>query len=174
MPYAKGQGAAADCRSVPHEKHKTIVVFSGDLDKVLAAFVIANGALAMGSKVTMFFTFWGLNALRRPEGADVKKGFIDRIFGWMMPRGSRALALSKLHLGGIGTRLMRHVMQQKGVASLESLMQSAVKGGAEIVACQMSMDVMGIRAEELIAGVSAGGVAAYLAAAEKSDTNLFI
>ncbi len=139
---------------------------------MLAAFVIANGALAMGSKVTMFFTFWGLNALRRPEGAEVKKGLIDRMFGWMMPRGSRALALSKLHMGG--SRLMRHVMKQKGIESLESLMRSAMEAGAEIVACQMSMDVMGIRAEELIDGVSSGGVAAYLAAAEKSDTNLFI
>ena len=129
---------------------------------MLAAFVIANGALAMGSKVTMFFTFWGLNALRRPEGAEVKKGLIDRMFGWMMPRGSRALALSKLHMGGFG------------IESLESLMRSAMEAGAEIVACQMSMDVMGIRAEELIDGVSSGGVAAYLAAAEKSDTNLFI
>ena len=141
---------------------------------MLAAFVIANGALAMGSKVTMFFTFWGLNALRRPEGAEVKKGLIDRMFGWMMPRGSRALALSKLHMGGFGTRLMRHVMKQKGIESLESLMRSAMEASAEIVACQMSMDVMGIRAEELIDGVSSGGVAAYLAAAEKSDANLFI
>ena len=140
---------------------------------MLAAFVIANGALAMGSKVTMLLTVWGRKPLRRPEGA-ANKGIIDRMFGWMMPRGSRALSLSKLHMGGFGTRLMRHVMQQKGVASLESLMQSAIAGGAEIVACQMSMDVMGIRAEELIDGVSSGGVAAYLAAAEKSDTNLFV
>ncbi len=122
----------------------------------------------------MFFTFWGLNALRRKEGAAVKKGIIDRMFGWLMPRGSKALSLSKLHMGGIGTRLMRHVMREKGVASLESLIDSAVSGGVEIVACQMSMDVMGIHAEELIDGVSPGGVAAYLAKAEQSDTNLFI
>lgn len=122
----------------------------------------------------MFFTFWGLNVLRRKEGAAVKKGIIDRMFGWLMPRGSKALSLSKLHMGGIGTRLMRHVMREKGVASLESLIDSAVSGGVEIVACQMSMDVMGIHAEELIDGVSPGGVAAYLAKAEQSDTNLFI
>lgn len=87
----------------------------------------------------------------------MKKGLIDRMFGWMMPRGSRALALSKLHMGGFGTRLMRHVMKQKGIESLESLMRSAMEAGAEIVACQMSMDVMGIRAEELIDGVSSSG-----------------
>ncbi|BEU86742.1 CoA-disulfide reductase [Selenomonas sp. TAMA-11512] len=156
------------------EKHKTIVVFSGDLDKVLAAFVIANGALAMGGKVTMFFTFWGLNALRRPEGGAGKKPLLDRLFGWMMPRGSRALKLSNMNMGGIGTHLMRRIMREKGVVSLESLMQSAIEGGVKLIACQMSMDVMGIRHEELIAGVEAGGVATYLAAAEQADTNLFI
>lgn len=156
------------------EKHKTIVVFSGDLDKVLAAFVIANGALAMGSRVTIFFTFWGLNALRDPAKRAGKKPLLDRLFGWMMPRGSRALTLSKLNMGGMGGRIMRHMMQEKGVASLESLMHSAIEGGASLIACQMSMDVMGIRADELLDGVEAGGVATYLAAAEGADTNLFI
>ena len=154
--------------------HKTIVVFSGDLDKALASFVIANGAAAMGKKVTMFFTFWGLNILRREEKAAVKKGFIDLMFGWMMPRGSRELKLSRMNMLGMGTRLMRHVMQDKKIDSLETLIQSAQAAGIEMIACQMSMDVMGIHAEELVDGVKPGGVGAYLGAAEQANVNLFI
>lgn len=153
---------------------KTIVVFSGDLDRVLAAFVIANGAAAMGRKVTMFFTFWGLNVLRRPERVRVKKGLIDRMFGAMLPRGAGRLKLSKLNMGGLGTLMMRKVMEQKNIASLEAMLAQARKAGIRLVACQMSMDVMGIRPEELIDGVEVGGVATYLAAAEQGNVNLFI
>lgn len=153
---------------------KTIIVFSGDLDKVLAAFVIANGALAMGKKVTMFFTFWGLNALRRPEKVSVKKSLIEKMFGWMMPRGSRHLTLSHMNMMGLGTQFMRQIMRDKNIQSLESLIQSAQAGGVHMIACQMSMDVMGIRREELLDGVDVGGVATFLSAAENGNMSLFI
>lgn len=153
---------------------KSIIVFSGDLDKAIAAFIIANGAAAMGRKVHMFFTFWGLNILRKPEKTSVRKDFISSMFGRMMPRGSRRLGLSKLNMGGMGPKLIRSVMQNKNISSLEDLMKEAIKNGVEITACTMSMDVMGIKQEELIDGIKSGGVATFLANAEESDTNLFI
>jgi len=153
---------------------KTMVVFSGDLDKAIASFIIANGAAAMGRKVTMFFTFWGLNILRKNQKVDVKKDFLEAMFGWMMPRGSKKLGLSKMNMGGLGTKMIRYIMQKKNVAALEDLILQAKTQGVNIVACSMSMDVMGIKEEELIDGVEIGGVAAYLGAAEKADTNLFI
>lgn len=153
---------------------KTIIVFDGDLDKVLAAFIIANGAAAMGRPVTMFFTFWGLNALRRPEKVKVKKPFLDRMFGMMMPRGTGKLKLSNMNMGGMGTRLMKKVMKDKNVSSLEELMRQAMAQGVRLVACTMSMDVMGITKEELIDGVELAGVASYLGDAEVSNVNLFV
>ena len=154
---------------------KTFVVFSGDLDKVLAAFVIANGALAMGSKVTMFFTFWGLNALRKRPAPPVSgKGFMDRMFGAMMPTGANALKLSQLNMMGMGTAMMKNVMRNKNVSSLPELMESARRGGVRIIACSMSMDVMGLKLEELLDGVEVGGVATFLGAADQSGTTLFI
>lgn len=153
---------------------KTIVVFSGDLDKVLASFIIANGSAAMGRPVTMFFTFWGLNVLRKPTKQRVKKTFIEAMFGSMMPRGAKKLKLSKLNMGGMGTAMMKLVMKDKNINTLEELIQKAIKGGVKIVACTMSMDVMGIKAEELIDGVELGGVGAYLGDAEESNVNLFI
>lgn len=153
---------------------KTLVVFSGDLDKAIASFVIANGAASMGRKVTMFFTFWGLNILRKPEKVSVKKAFMDKMFGMMMPRGSRKLKLSKMNMAGMGPKMIRSVMQNKNISSLEELIQSAIDAGIRIVACNMSMDVMGITKEELIDGVEVGGVATYLGAAEESNVNLFI
>lgn len=169
-----GVTASASAPSAAAKDNKTIVVFSGDLDKALASFVIANGAAAMGKKVTMFFTFWGLNILRKPEDVPVVKGFIDRMFGWMMPRGSTNLKLSNMHMLGMGTQLMRKVMKDKNIASLEDLMHAAQKAGIEIVACQMSMDVMGIQKEELLDGVKIGGVGYYLNEAEDANVNLFI
>ena len=154
---------------------KTIIVFSGDLDKIIASFIIANGALAMGRKVTLFFTFWGLNALRRPEPvAGTGKNLVEAAFGIMMPRGSRKLALSRMSMGGVGGRLIRSIMKSKNVPSLEELMAMAIRAGARLVACQMSMELMGIRREELIDGIEVGGVAAYLEASESADNNLFI
>lgn len=158
----------------PAKDNKTIVVFSGDLDKAMAAFIIANGAASMGKKVTLFFTFWGLNILRKPEHIPVEKGFMDKMFGFMMPRGSKALKLSNMNMLGIGTQMMRMVMKNKNVSSLEELIQSAMATGIEIVACQMSLDVMGLKQEELLDGVKVGGVGYYLSEAEDSNVNLFI
>lgn len=159
----------------PIEGHdKSIILFSGDLDKAIAAFIIANGAAAMGRDVHMFFTFWGLNILRKPETVAVKKDFLSRMFGRMMPHGSRKLGLSRMNMGGIGAKLIRSVMQNHNIQSLEDLMREALKNGVQITACSMSMDVMGIRREELIDGIEYAGVASFLADAEVSDTNLFI
>ena len=156
------------------EHGKTFVVFSGDLDKAIASFIMANGAAAMGRPVTMFFTFWGVSILRRPEKVRVKKSFIGKMFGFMMPRGSKKLGLSRMNFGGIGAKMIRAVMKQNGVSSLEELIQSAREKGVKFVACQMSMELMGITAEELIDGVELGGVATMLGSTEKSDLTYFI
>ncbi|MBL4938362.1 CoA-disulfide reductase [Clostridium sp. YIM B02515] len=154
--------------------NKTMVVFSGDLDKAIASFIIANGAASMGKKVTMFFTFWGLNILRKHEKISVQKGLMDKMFGMMMPRGSKRLKLSNMNMMGMGGKMIRKVMKDKNISSLEDLIQSAIDSGIEIVACQMSMDVMGLKKEELIDGVKIGGVGYYLGEAEDSNVNLFI
>lgn len=161
-------------KDTQNRENKTMVVFSGDLDKAIASFVIANGASAMGGKVTMFFTFWGLNILRKPGNIKVKKDIISRMFGAMMPKGSRKLKLSKLNMMGMGGKMIRMVMKNKKISSLEELIQSAIDSGIEVVACQMSMDVMGLKKEELIDGVKVGGVGYYLGEAEDSSVNLFI
>ncbi len=153
---------------------KTIIVFSGDLDKVLASFIIANGAAAMGRPVTMFFTFWGLNVLRKASKVKVEKSFVEAMFGGMMPRGAGKLKISRMNMLGMGTAMIKMVMKQKNVDSLETLIQKAMKAGVKIVACTMSMDIMGIKEEELLPGVELGGVGAYLGDAEESNVNLFI
>lgn len=150
----------------------TIVVFSGDLDKAIAAFIIANGALAMGKKVTMFFTFWGLSILKRKNLE--KKSLIEKMFAMMLPKNSNQLPISKMNFFGIGAKLIRWVMKQKNIMSLEELMKKAIESGVEITACTMSMDVMGITQEELIDGINYGGVGQYLGATEGANTNLFI
>lgn len=160
--------------AVTSKDNKTMVVFSGDLDKAIASFIIANGAAAMGKKVTMFFTFWGLNILRKPEKVSVKKSLIDSMFGFMMPRGSTKLKLSNMNMMGIGGKMIRKVMKDKNINSLEELIKSAIDSGVEIVACSMSMDVMGLKQEELIEGVKISGVGYYLGEAEDSNVNLFI
>jgi CoA-disulfide reductase len=154
--------------------NKTLVVFSGDLDKAIASFIIANGAASMGKKVTMFFTFWGLNILRKHDRVSVKKGLMDSMFGFMMPRGSKRLKLSNMNMMGMGAKMIRMVMKNKNVTSLEDLIKAALDNGIEIVACQMSLDVMGLKQEELIDGVKVGGVGYYLGEAEDSNVNLFI
>lgn len=156
------------------QNDKTFVVFSGDLDKTIAAFIMANGAAAMGRKVTMFFTFWGLNILRRPEKVSVAKSFIEKMFGFMMPRGTKKLGLSRMNMGGAGARMIRWIMKEKGISSLEELIDSAKAHGVRIVACQMSMDIMGIHKEELIDGVELGGVSTFLGSGEQSDMSMFI
>ena len=153
---------------------KTFVVFSGDLDKTIAAFIMANGAAAMGREVTIFFTFWGLNILRKPKKVKVKKTFIEKMFGFMMPKGTKKLGLSRMNMGGAGAKMIRAVMKSKGVSSLEELIQNAIDHGVRLVACQMSMDIMGIKREELIDGVELGGVATFLGSGEQSNMSLFI
>lgn len=164
--------AAAPRAAAP--QGKTLIVFSGDLDKVLASFIIANGAAAMGRPVTMFFTFWGLNALRKREKQSVKKPLMDAMFGAMMPRGTSKLKLSNMNMGGMGTAMMKKVMKDKNIDSLEDLIKQAMFNGVRLVACTMSMDVMGITKEELIDGVEYAGVASYLGDAEESNVNLFV
>ena len=158
----------------PQSKNKTIVVFSGDLDKALAGFIIANGAAAMGSKVTMFFTFWGINVLRKPQKVRVAKNLVERMFGWMMPRGPGKLKLSKMNMGGMGAAMIKGIMRSKGVDPLPELIRKAEEAGVRLVACSMSMGLMGIHREELIDGVEEGGVALYLNQAEAGNVNLFI
>lgn len=152
----------------------TMVVFSGDLDKSIASFIIAIGAASMGKQVTMFFTFWGLNVLRRAQSPQVKKSGLETMFGMMMPKGTRKLPLSRMNMGGLGAKMIRYTMRHKNVDSLEQLMQAAMNAGVKLMACTMSMDIMGIKQEELIEGVDFGGVASYLGAAEDSGVNLFI
>ena len=156
------------------QKQTTMVVFSGDLDKAMASFIIATGAAAMGSKVTMFFTFWGLNILRKEQWVPVKKSLLEKMFERMMPRGPGKLGISKLNMGGMGSALMRHIMKKKKVASLPELMELARELDVEMIACTMSMDVLGIKEEELIDGLKFAGVATYLGEAEQSKVNLFI
>jgi peroxiredoxin family protein/TusA-related sulfurtransferase len=153
---------------------KTIIVFSDSLDRALASFIIANGAASMGGEVTLFFTFWGLNVLRRDNAPKVSKNFIERMFGWMMPRGPRKLGLSKLNMGGMGASMIRGIMKKKNVPSLDELIASAKTAGVRLVACTMTMELMGIRREELIDGVEEGGVATYLDKAQQGNVNLFI
>ena len=155
-------------------KNKTIVVFSGDFDRAMAAFIIANGATTMGSRVTMFFTFWGLNVLRKGQKVAAPKNLIERMFGWMMPRGADKLGLSRMNMGGMGLRMIKGIMRKKNVASLPQLIEAARQSGVRLVACSMSMDLMGIKRQELIDGVEEGGVAMYLDAAEAGNVNLFI
>ena len=160
--------------SVPSPQGKTIIVFDGDMDKVMASLIIANGAASMGRKVTMFYTFWGLNALRKNQKVSVKKNLLEKMFGAMMPRGLSKLKLSNMHMLGMGKSMMELVMRKKNVASLEELMKQAMENGVKMIACTMSMDVMGIKEEELIDGVELAGVATYLSDAENSNVNLFI
>lgn len=173
IAYIK-KGTASTVKKSEVKEGKTLVVFSGDLDKVLASFIIANGAAAMNRPVTMFFTFWGLNALRKSEHVKVKKPLIDKLFCLMMPRGSQKLKLSKMNMAGMGTAMLKKVMNDKNVDSLETLMKTAMANGVRLVACTMSMDIMGITKDELIDGVEFGGVASYLGDAEEGNVNLFI
>lgn len=155
-------------------ERKTLIVFSDDLDRALATFVIANGAAAAGKPVTLFFTFWGLNVIKKRSRPAVAKDFMARMFGWMMPAHSGQLPLSKMNMWGIGRRMMRRRMEQKGIDSLEAMIRQAVDNGIEMIACTMSMDVMGITKDELLDGVKLGGVATYLDRAAGADLNLFV
>lgn len=160
--------------SLPADAGKTFIVFSDDLDKVLATFVLANGAAATGKKVTLFFTFWGLNAIKKEQKPQVQKDIFGRMFSRMLPSSSKKLKLSKMNMAGMGSRMMRHIMTKKGIDSLERLRQQAIDNGVEFIACQMSMDVMGVKREELLDNVTIGGVATYMERAEQANVNLFI
>ncbi len=153
-----------------------VLVFSGDLDKVLAAFIIANGAAAMDMPVTMFFTFWGINVLRLegPVRIQKPKSMMEKMFGWMMPKGPGKLKLSQMNMGGLGTVLMKKEMAKKNAFDLPRLIESAREQGVRLVACTMSMDVMGIRKEELLPDIEFGGVATFVDAADRSKATLFI
>lgn len=155
-------------------KGKTFIMFSDDLDKALATFVLANGAAATGSKVTIFFTFWGLNVIKKVKKPKVSKDIFGKMFGMMLPSNSLKLKLSKLNMGGIGSKMMRFIMKNKNIESVESLREQALKSGIEFIACQMSMDVMGVKKEELIDGITIGGVATYVERADNANMNLFI
>jgi len=152
----------------------SLVIFSNDLDRALASFVIANGAAASGKKVTMFFTFWGLSIIRKPEKVKVEKDFVSKVFDAMLPSNARKLALSKMNFWGAGAKLMRSRMEKKSVEQLEGMMESARKNGVQMTACLMSMDIMGVAREEIIDGIEIGGVASYLEAASRSNINLFV
>ncbi|MGL4492924.1 MAG: DsrE/DsrF/DrsH-like family protein, partial [Tannerellaceae bacterium] len=162
------------CKMLSNGDNKTLIVFSDDLDKALASFVLANGAAATGKKVTMFFTFWGLNVIKKQNAPKVHKDIFGQMFGMMLPKSSLKLKLSKMNMGGIGSKMMRYIMKDKKIDSLESLITQAAESGVEMIACTMSMDVMGVKKEELFDNVTLGGVATYLERAEDANVNLFI
>ncbi len=170
------KGPATHAIHIDHAENnaKTFIIFSDDIDKVIASFILANGGVSMGRDVTMFFTFWGLNVLRKPGSVPIQKDPISQVFGLMMPKGSKHLHLSQMNMGGMGTSLIRWLMIKKNIGTLETLIQQARDGGVHMIACSTSMDIMGIKKEELIDGIEIGGVASYYNAAERADTNLFI
>jgi NADPH-dependent 2,4-dienoyl-CoA reductase/sulfur reductase-like enzyme/peroxiredoxin family protein/rhodanese-related sulfurtransferase/TusA-related sulfurtransferase len=170
----KGAPMVAEKAPGDMRNDKNIIVFSGDLDKAIAALIIANGAAAMGRKVNMFFTFWGLNILRKAQKVKVRKTFMEKMFSIMMPRGANRLKLSQMNMAGAGAAMIRNVMRKKNISSLTELIDQARENGVEFTACTMSMDVMGIKMEELLEGTKMGGVAAMLGTAEESDMSLFI
>ncbi|WP_308534208.1 DsrE/DsrF/DrsH-like family protein [uncultured Peptoniphilus sp.] len=159
---------------LPSKKEKTMIIFDGDLDKDIASFIIATGAQTMGNKVHMFFTLWGLSILRKDRTENIKKDFMSKMFSMMLPKGSKKLKLSKMNFLGMGPKMIRNIMKKKGVKSLEDLIKKAIDMGVEITDCQMSMDIMGLKIEELIDGVKVGGVATMLEDNDNSNMNLFI
>lgn len=171
----KGLAAAAQAvSSAGAPGNKTLIMFSDDLDRAIATFVLANGAAATGKKVSIFFTFWGLNVIKKEHKPKVKKDLFGKMFSWMLPSSSKRLKLSQMSMMGVGDRMMRYIMGKKNISSLEELRQQAMDNGVEFIACQMTMDMMGIGQEELLDGVSIGGVATYMERAEQANVNLFI
>ncbi len=152
----------------------TMVLFSGDFDKVFAAYIIATGALAMGKNVSVFVTFWGLDAIKKPSMKTAGRQFLEKMILWMRPKGPNKLGTSKMNFGGIGPRLFRYMMDRKKIEPLTSLIELAREMGIKIIACQMSMDVMGIKKEDLLDGIEFGGAATFLSDSFASNTTLFI
>jgi peroxiredoxin family protein len=156
------------------KEKSTIVLFSGDLDKAIAAFIIANGAAAYDHEVTIFFTFWGLNTLRKDQAIAAQKGWLEKMFGWMMPRGANKLGLSRMNFGGMGPKMIKHVMKKHNALTLPQLIELAREQGVKLVACTMTMDLLGLQEGELLDGIEYAGVAAYLGDAADARVNLFI
>ena len=157
------------------EKNKTtIVLFSGDYDKAMAAYIIANGAAAYDHEVTIFHTFWGLNALRKDENIAVEKGFMEKMFSKMMPRGAEKMRLSKMNFSGFGPKMIKNVMKKHNALSLTQLLDMAIEQDVKLVACTMTMDLLGLQENEMLDNIEYAGVAAYLADAEDGNVNLFI
>lgn len=156
------------------KKRTTIVLFSGDYDKAMAAYIIANGAAAYDHEVTIFHTFWGLNALRKEEVVQVEKGFMEKMFAKMMPKGAEKLPLSKMNFGGFGPKLIKDIMKKHNALTVSQLVEMAQEQDIKLVACTMTMDLLGLQQEELLEGIEYAGVAAYLADAEDGNVNLFI
>ncbi|WP_298468552.1 DsrE/DsrF/DrsH-like family protein [Psychrobacillus sp. FSL K6-4046] len=159
---------------IMEKKRTTIVLFSGDYDKAMAAYIIANGAAAYDHEVTIFHTFWGINALRKQESVAVKKGFLEKMFAKMMPRGAEKLGLSKMQMFGMGPKMIKHVMNKHNALTLTQLVEMAQEQDIKLVTCTMTMDLLGLQKEELLDGIQYAGVAAYLADAENGNVNLFI
>jgi peroxiredoxin family protein len=155
-------------------KRTTIVLFSGEYDKAMAAYIIANGAAAYDHEVTIFHTFWGLNALRKDESILVKKGFLEQMFAKMMPRGADKMRISNMNFAGIGPKLIKNVIKKHNALTLPQLIDLAQEQGIKLVACTMTMDLLGLQQEELLDEIEYAGVAAYLADAEVGNVNLFI
>lgn len=170
----RGSPKACQVKTSCDGKGKTLIMFSDDLDKALATFVLANGAAATGQKVSIFFTFWGLNVIKKERKPSVAKDIFGKMFGMMLPSSSKKLHLSKMSMMGMGDKMMRHIMKKKNIDSLEALRQQAIDNGVEFIACQMSMDVMGVAREELLDNVTIGGVATYMERADQANVNLFI
>ncbi|MBX9967651.1 DsrE/DsrF/DrsH-like family protein [Priestia aryabhattai] len=156
------------------KKRTTIVLFSGDYDKAMAAYIIANGAAAYDHEVTIFHTFWGSNALRKEEMVPVKKGFLEKMFGKMMPRGADKMGLSKMNFAGMGPKMIKNVMKKHNALTLPQLIEMAQEQDVKLVACTMTMDLLGLQEKELLDNIEYAGVAAYLADAEDGNVNLFI
>ncbi len=169
----KGDGGKS-CNIVGGQHNATIVVFSGELDKVIASMIIAQGAAVQGKEVTMFFTFWGINALRKDNKVKVKKSLIEKMFGSMMPRGAEKLPLSNMNMGGFGQKMIKSIMKKKNVDNIGTMIAKAKEAGVKMIACTMSMDLMGIKEEELIDGIEYAGVATYISKNENAGTTLFI
>ncbi|PGL67465.1 DsrE/DsrF/DrsH-like family protein [Bacillus sp. AFS055030] len=155
-------------------KKTNIILFSGDYDKAMAAYIIANGAAAFDHEVTIFHTFWGLNALRKGEHVATKKGFIEKMFGKMMPRGADKMGLSKMNFAGFGPKMIKDIIKKHNALPLPQLIEMAQEQDINLVACTMTMDLLGLQTEELLENIQYAGVAAYIGEAEEGQVNLFI
>ncbi|GBD99992.1 hypothetical protein BMS3Abin07_02039 [bacterium BMS3Abin07] len=179
---AGGEGLSAKLKELEDRVAKieekdgnlTLILMSGEFDKAMAAFIIANGALAMGKEVTIFVTFWGLDVIKKPAFSTAGRKFLEKMVLWMRPKGPDKIPTSKMNFAGIGPKLFRYMMGKKNVEKLGSLIEMAQEFGLKIIACQMSMDVMGLRKEDMIDGIEVGGVAVMLNKSYKSNSTLFI